>query len=320
MDLTQKIDRMVGSFRGLAVGDALGAPVEFKKPGTFPPVHDFRPTEHFNLEAGQWTDDTIMAICLGDALVAADGYDSWAVMDEYDAWYSLGKNTPFGRCFDIGNQTSTAIRRYTSLLPVVLDGEKRGTSAGNGAIMRLAPAAIVASHHRSTLENSDRLLAMSARETHYSEEAEQATVIFGRMLMACYGGYSKETILRATRGAKDRFSVVEMLKAVDENSKVTADGYIRASLEAAWWAFLTTENFEDCVLRAVNLGDDADTVGAIAGQLAGAFYGDSAINESWKRRLWQTKRIEELAMQLMTVSPLIRRTRFEEDAEFQRLR
>lgn len=320
MNLTHKLDRMVGSFRGLAIGDALGAPVEFMPPGSFPPVTDFAPTEKFGLEAGQWTDDTIMALCLGEALVAANGYDSWAVMDEYTEWVYQGKHTPKGECFDVGYQVMGAIERYSMLLPVVPSREPRTSAAGNGSLMRLAPMAIVAANSRSTLENSDRLLAVSARETHYSSEAEQATVIFGRLLLACYGGFAKEHVLRATQGVRDTFELVPLLKRVEASTPVQAGGYVRDSLQAAWWAFLTTASFEECVLRAVNLGHDADTVGAIAGQLAGAFYGDSAIPAAWKEHLWKSEAIERLAEELAVVAPVVRRTRFEDDPEFQRVR
>lgn len=311
-----RLDRIVGSLRGMAVGDALGAPVEFSPPGSFPPVTDFQPTAHFDLEPGQWTDDTIMALCLGDALVKAGGYDSWAVMNEYLAWYAHGKNTPKGYCFDIGVQTSGVIKQYGAGYCVVDAEERRGTSAGNGAIMRLAPAAIVAAHPAAAQEASDRLLSLSARETHYSQEAEEATVIFGRMLIAGYGGADKPAMLAAATTAPDAYGLVPLLQATDAATPVTGAGYIRLSLQAAWWAFLSTESFEACVLAAVNLGDDADTTAAIAGQLAGAYYGDSAIPQAWRDRLWETERFPRLAQALLPIEPRILRTRFAADPEF----
>lgn len=302
---------------GLAIGDALGAPVEFMQRGTFTPVKDFAPTPRWGLDAGVWTDDTIMAVCLADSLIAARGYDSWAAMDEYDAWYSKGKHTPHGYCFDIGNQTVMALHRYHTPLPYITQGERRSEAAGNGSVMRLAPAAIVAA--RVEAERGDRLLSYSARETHYSHEAEEATVIYGRMMGAALRGeQDKYKILQAALGAPDQYDLLGMLAQTSPQTPVSGAGYVRLSVQAAWWAFISTDTFEACVLEAVNLGDDADTTGAIAGQLAGAYYGLAGIPDHWRANVWKRSMLEDLADQLASVPCHVVRTRFEEDDEFAR--
>lgn len=310
-------NRAKGTLVGLAVGDALGAPVEFLAPGTFEPVTDFAPTPRWNLEPGMYTDDTIMAICLGEALVAQNGYDSYAVMDEYDAWFSRGKHTPDAYCFDIGNQTAQSILRYRSPLNYVMASEPRGESAGNGAIMRLAPVCIVGAHAPVSL--ADRLASISARETHYSREAEEATVIFNRLVMGALNGTAKEDLLAGAADAPDSYDLMGLLGAVQPDTYVSGAGYIRFSLEAAYWAFAFTDSFEACVLAAVNLGDDADTTAAIAGQLAGAYYGLDGIPATWRDRLWRGEALKELAANLVQVSPRIVKTRFEEDPEYVRV-
>ena len=312
-------DRARGAFLGLAIGDALGAPVEFLRRDTFPPVTGFAPAPRWGIGAGDWTDDTSMALCLADSLIARGGYDSYDVMDRYCRWVTDGYRSVNGVCFDIGGQVSAATRAYRNGEKTVPAGQQRDWRAGNGSIMRLAPVTIAAVASRSSASDVERLHAVSARETHYSVEAEAATVQFGWLIAAALHGVPKGHILSALSGTADPFGYVPFLQAAPAavRTSIKSSGYVRDTLEAAIWAFATTDTFAAAVLAAANLGDDADTVAAVTGQLAGAHYGLTGIPEAWRRDVAQAANIIDLADELTATGPSrVLRTRFEEDPEY----
>lgn len=300
-------DRVVGCFRGLAVGDALGAPVEFKMRGSFEPVTEYRETLHFGLPAGYWTDDTSMALCLADSLIENDGYDSFHVMNKYLQWFENGYRSSTGECFDIGNQTSKALNRFKNFPK--LDESSKSDSAGNGVLMRLAPAAIVSL--KLSEDDSVKLFETSAVDTHNNGEAIESTVLFGMFLKNLLQGFGKvESFDEAVRVAGDKFRVADHVLAVDEDN-VGNGGYVLTSFAAAWFAFSTSDSFEDTVLKAANLGGDADTIAAIAGQMAGAYYGDSRIPEKLKAGLHDSQIFVNLSEDLLQVTSGVLRVRYD---------
>lgn len=310
----QDMDRARGTLLGLAIGDALGAPVEFSIRGWFDPVERYQPAEQFGLRPGQWTDDTSMALCLADSLLAKGGYDSRATMDSYLAWYRHGVNSARDICFDIGCQTQAALEHYEK--DPILTISSLGTNAGNGCIMRLAPAAIVGRN----LDPGDasQLYRVSAVDTHNSPEAVEATVLFGHLLTGLMDGLDPgEALDRAEAGWASTHGMADSLRLVDDDS-VGNGGYVRTSLAAAWWAFQGATSFRDAVLRAVNLGGDADTIGAIAGQMAGAHWGLSAVDGDLLRGLWEGRRLCSLADTLCTVERGVLATRADRDSAMAR--
>jgi ADP-ribosyl-[dinitrogen reductase] hydrolase len=262
-----------------------------------------------------------MALCLADSLIEKGGYDSYDVMDKYLAWYLHGYRSSTGVCFDIGNQVSTSLNDYmrtgSSVVPV--DAE-RTSSAGNGSIMRLAPVIIAAHAGGLTLEAAMDLARISARETHFAAEAEEGTALFGVLLYNAFSAETKQDVF--AYGDHDQDEVFAKLAAAVAGASgqsaetINPTGYIVNSLVAAVWAFMTTESFEEGALAAVNLGGDADTIGAIYGQLAGAYYGYEAIPEAWRRDVFQEQDIVQLADRLAarTDCPVLV-TRFDEDGD-----
>lgn len=301
-------DKSIGSFRGMGVGDALGAPVEFKSPGSFPPVTDYQPTPMFGIDAGDWTDDTIMAFCMADGIIEAEGYDSYTVMKKYVDWYDNGYNSPNGRLFDIGNQTSRAIHEYKKDPNFV----EFTDSAGNGTVMRLAPA-VISTMNLSTMEAAD-VFDVSARDTHNSYEAAEATVLFGLILRNLIKGVGlEESLDRAKRQTREYTEMMNYpdMKIAERVYDFTDEeahngGYVIPSLGTAIWAMKNSDSFREAVLKVVNLGRDSDTVGAITGQMAGALYGDSQIPTNWVDNLHRTKDFESLTDELLQIEePLI---------------
>lgn len=298
-------DKCLGSFRGLGIGDAMGAPVEFKARGTFEKVIEFQKSLRFGLKEGQWTDDTIMAFCLAESLIKDRGYNSYTVMNTYLQWYDNGYNSPNGSLFDIGLQTATALRGYKKN-----KNEKvlKTASAGNGVLMRLAPAVI------STMNISEcqaaQVLETSARDTHNSIEAAEATVLFGLILRNLINGENIEKSLENAKNSTNKYILKNGYQPtyIAERTYNFTDkeaengGYIIPSLGTALWALKTAENFEYAILKVVNLGRDSDTVAAITGQLTGAYYGDSNIPEKWKQEVHRSNDFEILTDNLMGIN------------------
>lgn len=299
-------DRIVGCLTGLAVGDALGTTLEFKPRGTFEPIVDMVGGGPFGLEPGQWTDDTSMALCLADSLVECGGFDPADQMRRYVRWWREGyRSSRPGVCFDIGMTVRDALARFERT-GEAFSGATDEHSAGNGSLMRLAP---VAMFYASSPADAIAHAAESSRTTHGAAEAVDACRYFAALLVGALRGVPK-TVLLAEGFESDGLTwngppLSARIRAIAAGSykgrdaaSVRASGYVVHTLEAALWAFHASSTFTEGALLAVNLGEDADTTGAVYGQLAGAFYGVDAIPPAWRHRLHDRDAIERLATQL----------------------
>jgi ADP-ribosylglycohydrolase len=291
-------DRFRGCLLGLAVGDAVGTTLEFKSPGSFEPISDMVGGGPFRLNPGEWTDDTSMALCLATSLVEKNGFDPTDQMDRYCRWWKEGYLSSNGRCFDIGNAVSDALRRYGKTRDPMA-GSTSSHSAGNGSIMRLAP---VPMFYYPDLSAAIRYSAESSRTTHGAPECIDACRLLAGIICRALSGASKEEILFGEANSFSGEPKITMIargeyrnKSADKNR---GTGYVVESLEAALWCFLQTDTFESAILKAANLGDDADTTAAICGQLAGAFYTESAVPKKWAERLALRQEITQLADRL----------------------
>ena len=298
--------RYLGSLLGLACSDAVGTTVEFKSRGTFEPVTDMVGGGPFGLQPGEWTDDTSMALCLAESLLETGGFSPRDQSQRYLRWYREGHLSSTGRCFDIGNATRAALHRFeTSGDPY--SGSTDPYSAGNGSIMRLAP---VPMYFLSSSDDVIRYSADSSRTTHAASEAVDACKLFGLMIALALAGNSKEDILSSTGQYLETDSLSPNIAEIARMSyqdksedEIIGSGYVVKSLEAALWAFMLTNSFEDAVLTAVNLGDDADTTGAVVGQIAGAYYGVDAIPAGWLEKLKFRQQIETFAARIYQERP-----------------
>ena len=298
-------DRFRGCLLGLAAGDALGTTLEFKPPGTFQPIDDMVGGGPFGLEAGQWTDDTSMALCLATSLVEREGFDPLDQMQRYVRWKDEGYLSSNGVCFDIGTTVRAALSRFEDTGKPYA-GSTDPYSAGNGSLMRLAPAPMhFAGDPAEAIERS----ADSSRTTHGAEEAIDACRYFAGLLVGALRGVGKEALLSARycpiEGLWEGSPLAEKIAAIADESfkhreppQIKGTGYVVQSLEAALWAFHKSQNFRDGALLAVNLGHDADTTGAIYGQIAGAHYGVEAFPPEWRERLAMAPEITSLADRL----------------------
>ena len=311
------LSRARGALVGLAVGDALGTTNEFQPAGSFEPITDMVGGGVFDLEPGQWTDDTSMALCLADSLLAQGRYDSFDVMERYDRWRKDGYRSSTGTCFDIGNQVMRSLWDFEVNQRVPRTAQ-RTTSAGNGAIMRLAPVVIAGFEHREIREIV-ATAGLSARETHYSVEAEAATEVFAALLVGALLGWAPEHIINvgwaSTGHAFDEMAARVISTDPVERTAWEKDtsGYIVHGLRLAVHGLLDFGSFDEAVLAIANMGGDADTNAAIYGQLGGAHFGVEAIPASWRSTLYQGEEIDALARALVDLRLEAPLTRFDED-------
>ena len=302
---------------GLAVGDALGTTNEFQSADTLSPITDMVGGGVFGLEPGQWTDDTSMALCLADSLLAQGRYDSIDVMERYERWRREGYRSSTGRCFDIGNQVSHALDAFDREGRVPR-GAPRSASAGNGSIMRLAPVVIAGFPSRDSREIV-ATAGLSARETHYSVEAEAATEVFAALLVGALLGWEPDRIVdvawASTGSAFDDVTarVIGADPATRASWEASTSGYVIDGLRLAVHGLLDFSSFDEAVLALANLGGDADTNAAIYGQLGGAFFGVEAIRPSWRDLIHDGDQIDALARDLIGLDLGEPRTRFDED-------
>jgi ADP-ribosyl-[dinitrogen reductase] hydrolase len=300
-----KRDRFLGSLIGLAVGDCMGAAVEFCPPGSFEPVSDMRGGGPFGLKPGEWTDDTSMALCLAESIIESKGFDADDQMERYIRWYKEGYLSSTGECFDIGIATREALSQYLRT-GEPYSGSTDPFKAGNGSIMRLAPVPLYWSNH---MEQAIYYSGESSRTTHQAEEAIDACFYLGGLIAGSVNGFSKEYLLsyefvtfvenKLERTLSPKVKEVAVGSYKDRKPPlINGSGYVVKSLEAVLWAFYLTDDFSEGLLKVVNLGDDADTTGAIYGQLAGAYYGVTMIPEHWRQQLVQLEFIENMANKL----------------------
>jgi len=294
--------RYRGAMLGLAAGDALGTTLEFQRPGSFEPLTDMVGGGPFDLQPGEWTDDTSMALCLAESLLASGGSAPRDQLARYVRWRQKGYWSSNGRCFDIGGTVSTALHRFEE----TGDPYPGGTdtySAGNGSLMRLAPVPL---YFAANPEEAVAMAAASSRTTHAVAPAVDACRYYCGLMLGALQDADKDELL----GSK--YEPVEGIWArsplcleIDEIAggsfrrrmppEIKGSGYVVRSMEAALWAFWHGSSFQEGCLLAANLGADADTTAAIYGQLAGCFYGEGGIPRRWRNKLARRGEIEELA-------------------------
>ena len=246
-----------------------------------------------------------MALCLAVSLVECNGFDARDQMERYCRWRDEGYLSSNGRCFDIGGTVASALARFQRTGDPFA-GSTDPNSAGNGCIMRLAP---ISMFYFPDLELVEHYAAESSRTTHAAAECLDASRLFARMVVRALQGGPKEEILLADHtsfvGAPKIMSIAQGEYIAKPMSGIRGSGYVVDSLEAALWCFHHTDSFEQAILAAANLGDDADTTAAVCGQVAGAFYGASGIPAPWLERLTLRSEIEQLAVQLMVTGTQI---------------
>ena len=297
---------------GVAVGDALGVPVEFKSREVLKknPVTDMQGYGTHNQPPGTWSDDSSLTFCLAEMLCS--GYDLQNLANRCINWREHAYWTPHGYVFDIGITTSQAISWMLAGTPPTLAGMPDEMSNGNGSLMRILPLAFYVRDFPIT-QRFDCVKAVSSL-THAHIRSVLSCFIYIEMALQLMQGKTKHEAYQdtqqlvnsfldeqavASQGEIDRFSRLLHTSIHEyEEAAISSSGYVLHSLEASFWCLLNSDSYETTVLKAVNLGSDTDTTAAIAGGLAGLLYGYEQIPEKWLSLLARKDDIEELADRL----------------------
>lgn len=299
-------DRPLALIMGVAVGDALGVPVEFKKRGTFH-VTGMQGYGTHHQPPGTWSDDTSLTLALADGLLPEE-VNLEGVARRFTEWYDKAAYTAHGKVFDVGNATAEAIKRLKKGVAPEKAGGSGERDNGNGSLMRIAPLAFYMFGIRSA-EERFRIVREVSSITHAHEWSVAACYIYVEMLNKLRMGRKKKAaytelredfahgvpfISKATLGKFVRILENDISTLPEE--EIRSSGFVIDTLEAAFWCFMTTDNYEDAVLKAVNLGDDTDTTGAVTGALAGLAYGLDSIPQEWRNQLAASDEVRRIAV------------------------
>lgn len=290
---------------GVAVGDAMGFPVQFYKREQVKKFNITKITAHYSgqIPTGTWSDDTSMTIALAEALGESKEIDYEKIMRNFYLWISEGKYTPYYKAFDIGRTCFKALMCYSGGDEPLLCGGDSEMDNGNGSLMRISPLVIYidkmfgveAFDNKKTFE----VIHNVSRLTHAHQIALIGCDIYIAVLFYILHGEEKyyaldkalEKVKKYVVRNKDfEYGFSKYQRLYDSNfpslpeSKISSKGYVVDTLEAALWSFLTTNSYRECILKAVNLGNDTDTIGAVAGAMAGLYYAgqnEKDIPEDW---------------------------------------
>ena len=296
---------------GVVIGDALGCPVQFESRETVAqhPVTGMRGYGTFNLPAGSWTDDSSLTLALLDSIKRTGVIDYTDIMENFVRWLDNGEFTPYGYSYDVGRGTMNAIRKYKRDHKPHKAGSYDERNNGNGSLMRIMPAVLYCIDKGLGDKEAIQIIHKVGSLTHAHIRTNIACGLYFFMAQATLKG-DGNLAERLQAGLCQGFAFYESFLSDHENleyydrlrdlhgfaalpsEKIFSSGYVVDALEAAVWSLVTTDSFEGALLRAVNLGDDTDTVGAIAGGLAGLFYGYDAIPEDWLKALQRREWIE----------------------------
>ncbi len=300
-----QIERYRGCLLGLATGDVLGTTHEFQTSDMFSPLEDMIEGDSFNLSTYEWTDKTSMALCLAESLIEKQGFDATDQMDRYMRWFRHGYLSSNREFFDVGGTVSRSLQRYERT-GNPFSGLTDPSTAGNGSLMRLAP---VPMFFAKDPIQALYYAAQSSRTTHGAQASVTACQYFAGLLIGALKGVEKEVLLSPfyspIPGYWDEHELHPEIAKVASGeyqkyhpSIIRADAYAAKSLEAALWFFYNSQSFREGYLLVSNMGDDADTFGAIYGQLAGAYYGEGDIPTEWIEKLAIRSTIESYAEKL----------------------
>ena len=308
------IEKIKAVVIGHAIGDALGVPVEFASRAELDnaPVTDMEGYGTYPVPAGAWSDDTSMSLCTMDALIKY-GLDYDRIMVNFGKWYYNDGFTPTGEMFDVGNTCSTAIENYVvykkHYTMCGLNGERDN---GNGSLMRIHPMVLYLANRDMPLQAKMDIIHTTSALTHAHMRSKIACGIYAFVLWRLLKDNNKASIIYGLKDAEEYYKsepeaihYKNIFDFIDPDNvhrmlrdKVKSTGYVVDTLEAVLWCILNTKTYKDCVLKAVNLGDDTDTVAAVAGGLAGALYGYDEIPQEWKDTLAKRNEIEEMCDKL----------------------
>ena len=295
---------------GLAIGDAMGVPLEFKSRESLQanPTTEMKGYGSHNVPKGTWSDDTSMTLALIDAINRTGEIVPEDIANNFIRWIEDGEFTADGKVFDVGRTCLMAIRNYESNIAKPEEcGEDGEFSNGNGSLMRISPLIFYCYYKNMNNEEIYECVKTVSSITHKHEISVMGCyiyVLFGIELLKGCSLYEAYNVIKNidyhffSENCKSRYDRIindEIYRCSMDD--IRSKGYVVDTLEATLWCLMNTEYFDDAVIKAINLGDDTDTVGACVGALAGICYGEESINKDWKEGLQNFKEIVEMCME-----------------------
>ena len=274
--MLRHVNRLRSAVYGIAIGDALGLPVQFLPRDSYPKVTEMIKGSELPWPAGTWSDDTSLTLATVDSLLTCEGVDIPDMRARFMDWMDNGAYTQDGEAFDQGFTTVHALTHGC--------GCTNEQSNGNGSLMRILPLAFVKNL-------SDEQIAQVSGITHAHPLSVEACTVYIHAAQLILDGFSLTEALETASLSSEIFSYLADISSRKRN-EIRSTGYVKDSLEASFWCLLTTDNFRDALIRAVNLGDDTDTIGAITGGMAGLAYGMESVPDSWMNALREKEIIE----------------------------
>lgn len=306
-------NKLYGGLFGFCVGDALGVPVEFstREERKRDPIKEMRAYGTYHQPFGTWSDDTSLTLCLIDAI--NKGYSVERVAKNFMNFYEKGDFTPYGEVFDIGNSTRDSIIKMCTGIDPIDCGGKTENDNGNGALMRILPIAFWGKDlNRFELI---KLTEEVASLTHGHNRSKLACIIYVEFVIQIILGCNKEDALDRTIAFinnncieiySDEFRNFNKILSKEivniTEDKVKSTGYVVDTLEAVLWIFFHADGYRNTILKAINLGGDTDTIAAIAGGIAGIYYGLNDIPEEWLQSIAKKKELYQMFGQFCDVS------------------
>lgn len=290
-------DKKLGTLIGLAIGDAMGAPYEFMNKYVYIPTKEYAVGGCHNVDLGEYTDDTSMALCLASSLIECKEFDAYNQMEKYSQWYKNGYMSTRKYCFDIGNATRKSIDDFI-INNIAYSEVTKNDESGNGSIMRLAPIPM----YYDNYEEMIKYAYLSSKVTHKSDESANSCVILATIIYNCYKYVDKISILEDVAKSNDiiKFILEEYYESIPNGYlDIIPTGYCINTLTCAIKGFLYFDTFIDGLMYVISLGEDTDTVGAVYGQIAGAYYGLSQIPNYYKQNLMNYDLIFDIANKLI---------------------
>ena len=276
---TDSHDRAKGALWGLIVGDCLGSPIQFTDKESHPRITEMVKCPVFGLPPGYWTDDSSMAMCIMDSYVRKGKYNLKDIGRTFVKWFMDGYlSSVDGKSFDVGTATWNACQNIAFRESFINGSEE---SQGNGSIMRFAPSWFIAQKEKDHVRTMHEISDL----THCSKRVRETVDKLAKILDKHMAG--------------GRTSDVSSYKTREE---VNNSGWAVSTLEAALWAFNTTNNFRDALVAAVNLGGDSDSIGAVCGQIAGSYYGYSAIPRKWVESVKDWQKVDALIDKFLDIA------------------
>ncbi|KHD35041.1 crystallin [Clostridium acetobutylicum] len=297
--------KIFGGLFGFCVGDALGVPLEFstRDERKRDPVKEMRAYGTYHQPFGTWSDDTSLTLCLIESI--NNGYSTQKIADNFIKYYRYGYLTPYCEVFDIGNSTKVAIDKMIHGITPVECGGKTEQDNGNGSLMRVLPLAYYVKNMPpiSQIEIIEEISSL----THAHKRSKFACIFYIQFVINLFNGNEKDesyknSINFVKKYCKEKYydekdtyrRLLDGKIATYNECQIKSSGYVVDTIKAALWCFLTTKSYQEAILKAINLGNDTDTIAAIVGGMAGTYYGIQGIPNNWIQSLARKEEIYEM--------------------------